>query len=340
MVRASFVGTSPVSHWQSICGFTNEGPPRAEGARITPPTEWIPTQATVPNLEELQDLPDLVERDAVVDDDDQTTNTIGSLKEEQFAEDEQTLRCSNRNKHQVERFMIDAMMSEILDTTTDAEGAEFEEPLAPAPGKIFCMQSVYGIEGGPHPDDEPLLAYAATNDPETFYYHQVVHQPDFEQFQRAMEMEIENQWDNGNFKLIKHSSLKKGTPVLPGVSALTKKRHILTGEIYKHKACWNLDGSKQVQGWDFNETHSPTAQWPIIHLFLVNVLINKWKTRQLNLVQAFSQALISHKQLVDIPKRHQDPGNQSRQLALQSDQECLWRQGCWEAMVLVLVQDL
>ena len=108
--------------------------------------------------------------------------------------------------------------------------------------------------------------------------------------------------DNGNFKLIKRSSLKKGTPVLPGVWALTRKRRILTVEIYKHKACWNLDGSKQVQGRDFNKTYSPTAQWPIIHLLLVNVLINKWKTRQLNFVQAFPKAPVSHKQFVDIPK--------------------------------------
>jgi hypothetical protein len=139
----------------------------------------------------------------VVDDNDQSTKTIGSLEEEQFAGEEQTLRCFNQNRRQVERFMIDAMMGEILDNTTDAEGAEFDEPSAPAPGKIFCMQSVFGLEEEPHPDEGPLLAYAATNDPDTFYYHQVVHQPDFEQFQRAMEMEIENKWDNGNFKLIK-----------------------------------------------------------------------------------------------------------------------------------------
>jgi hypothetical protein len=227
-----------------------------------------------------------VEREAVVDDNDQSTATIGSLKEEQFAGEEQTLRCSNRNRRQVERFMINVMMSEILDNTTDVEGAEFDDPSSPAPAEIFCMQSVFGLEEEPHPDEDPLLAYAATNDPGTFYYHQVVHQLDFEQFQRAMEMEIENQWGNGNFKLIKRSGLKKGTPVLSGVWALTRKRRILTGKIYKHKARWNLDGSKQVQGQDFNETYSPTAHWPVIHLLLVNVLINKWKTRQLDFVQA------------------------------------------------------
>jgi hypothetical protein len=153
--------------------------PEWAGARITPPSEWIPTQAAVPDLQGLQDLPDLVQREAVVDDDNQSTNTIGSLEEEQFAGEEQTLRRSNWNRRQVFRFTIDTMMSEILDNTTDAEGAAFDEPSAPAPGEIFCMQSVFGLEEESHPDDDPLLAYAATNNPDTFHY-QVVCQPDFE----------------------------------------------------------------------------------------------------------------------------------------------------------------
>ena len=89
--------------------------------------------------------------------------------------------------------MIDAMMSEVLDNTSDAEGAEFEDPASPAPAEIFCMQSIFGLEEEPHPDDDPLLAYAATNDPDTFYYHQAAHQPDFEEFRRAIELEITNQ---------------------------------------------------------------------------------------------------------------------------------------------------
>ena len=86
-----------------------------------------------------------------MDDDDQSTATIGSLEDEQFAGEEQTLRRSNRNRRQVERYMIDAMMSEILDNTTDAEGAEFEDPASPAPAEIFCMQSIFGLEEEPRP---------------------------------------------------------------------------------------------------------------------------------------------------------------------------------------------
>ncbi|MGL5936360.1 MAG: hypothetical protein ACRCZI_12150, partial [Cetobacterium sp.] len=128
-MNPAFGGTSPVSNWQALCGFTKEGASRAaraEGARTPPPTEWIPTPATLPAVQELQELSQSEDWEAALDDDDQSTATIGSLEDEQFAGEEQTLRRSNRNRRQVERYMIDAMMSEILDNTTDAEGAEFE----------------------------------------------------------------------------------------------------------------------------------------------------------------------------------------------------------------------
>jgi hypothetical protein len=89
-VNPAFGGTSHVSNWQAIWGFISEGPARAGGARTTPPTEWIPTPASVPELRGLQELSHSEELEAVVDDDDQSATTIGSLEEEQFAGEEQT----------------------------------------------------------------------------------------------------------------------------------------------------------------------------------------------------------------------------------------------------------
>jgi hypothetical protein len=96
--------------------------------------------------------------------------------------------------------------------------------------------------------------------------------------------------------------LKRGTPVLPGVWALKRKRRILSGEVYKHKARWNLDGSKQVFGRDYDETYSPVAQWPVIRLMLIESLKHNYVTKQLDFVQAFPQAPISKKQFVELPK--------------------------------------
>ena len=82
---------------------------------------------------------------------------------------------------------------------------------------------------GEEPDvpEHPLMAFAATNDPDTFYLHEAQREPDYKQFAEAMVKEIVNQWDNANFKLRLRSELKKGTPILPGVWALKRKRRIL-----------------------------------------------------------------------------------------------------------------
>jgi hypothetical protein len=34
------------------------------------------------------------------------------------------------------------------------------------------------------------------------------------------------------------------------------KKEVTTGEVYKHKGRWNLDGSKQEFGIDYDQTYS------------------------------------------------------------------------------------
>ncbi|MGL5934272.1 MAG: reverse transcriptase domain-containing protein, partial [Cetobacterium sp.] len=115
-------------------------------------------------------------------------------------------------------------------------------------------------------------------------------EPDAAEFLKAMEKEIKDQWDNGNFRLVPRNKVPPDKKILPGVWALRRKRDSHTGKIKKHKARWNLDGSKQVYGVDFDNTYSPTATWPSIRLLLTMSLLNEWPTRQLDFVQAFPQA--------------------------------------------------
>jgi hypothetical protein len=100
-------------------------------------------------------------------------------------------------------------------------------------------------------------------------------------------------------------------PILPGVWALKRKRHILSGEVYKHKARWNHDGSKQVFGWDYEEAYSPMRQWPVIRLMPIEALRNNYVTKQLDFVQAFPQAPIAKKQFVELPNGIEIEGTKS-----------------------------
>ena len=116
-----------------------------------------------------------------------------------------------------------------------------------------------------------------------------------------MVKEFADQWDNENFKLMRRSDIPPGTKILPGVWALKRKRKVLPGEVYKHKAHWNLDGSKQTEA-DYSYTYSPNASWPAIRLQLALVLLHFWHTKQIDYVQAFPQAPIEVIQYAELPK--------------------------------------
>jgi hypothetical protein len=91
-----------------------------------------------------------------------------------------------------------------------------------------------------------------------------------------MSKEVEDQLKNGNFSIIKQSEVPKGMPILPSVWAMKRKQQATTGEVYKWKACLNVDGSRQLDGCDFKETYAPVAGWSPVQLMLAIALDNDW----------------------------------------------------------------
>ena len=83
---------------------------------------------------------------------------------------------------------------------------------------------------------------------------------------------------------------------------MKRKRKVLTGKVYAHKARLNLDGSKQLKDLDYNQTYSPMASWPAIRLQLDLTLVHGWYTKQIDYVQAFPQAPIQVIQYMKILK--------------------------------------
>ena len=69
-------------------------------------------------------------------------------------------------------------------------------------GEIFCLETM-------HPDweayEEPngLLAMKASADPDMMYHHQAMREPDRDEFKKAMQKEIDDQMENGNFIIMK-----------------------------------------------------------------------------------------------------------------------------------------
>jgi len=163
----------------------------------------------------------------------------------------------------------------------------------------------------------PLIALAASADPDTMYYHQAMKQPDREEFIKAMIKEVESQQANGNWRIVKASSVPEGATILPSVWAMKRKRRIATREVYKWKSRLNLDGSKQKKGVNFWETYAPVASWAAIWLILTMVIIKGWKTRQIDYVLAYTQADAEWTDMyMKIPKGFQIPGEKPGEYVL------------------------
>ena len=90
--------------------------------------------------------------------------------------------------------------------------------------EIFCLNTLfptYNVREITH----LLLAFkAAISDPDTMYLHQVYKQQDWPQFQAAMQKEMEDQTENGNYSIILRSEIPQGHKVLPAVWAMKQKK--------------------------------------------------------------------------------------------------------------------
>lgn len=209
----------------------------------------------------------------------------------------QTSERTRRIRQPVER-LIEAMTTEISQaTSSDVEG------------EIFCLQAICPANLLDEMQD-PIMAYKATSDPDTMYMHQAMQEPDRKQFVEAMEKEVRDQSENGNFTVMPKSELPKGATVLPAVWQMKRKRDIKTQRIKKHKARLNIDGSRMQKGVHYDETYAPVASWNSIRLLLTMTAVHKWHTKQLDFVLAFPQAPVDRDIYMKIPKGFElDQGN-------------------------------
>ena len=152
------------------------------------------------------------------------------------------------------------------------------------------------------------IAFATNSDPDTMYMHQAMKQPDKKEFLQAMDKEINDHVAKGHWKLIPKAKVPKGINVLDSVWAMRRKRKIMTGEIYKWKARLNVHGGQQEKGVNYWETYAPVVAWPTIRFFFAISLMRGWHTRQVDFVQAYTQAPLENDIYMDIPKGYKIKG--------------------------------
>ncbi len=158
-------------------------------------------------------------------------------------------------------------------------------------------------------EQHPMLAYAASADPDTMYYHEAMREPDSAEFIKAMDKEVQSHTENHVWELVPRSSVPPATKILPAVWAMKRKRRIATREVYKWKARLNIDGSKQEEGVNYWETFSPVASWAAIRMVLITTLIHAWYTKQIDFVLAYTQADVECELYMAIPKGFEVEGD-------------------------------
>ena len=200
------------------------------------------------------------------------------------------IRRSSRVSRPPER-LIHTMTTEILKLTQED-----------IPGELFCYEVMYPEGTACHDTENPLLVYKASTDPDTMYMHEAMREPDHKEFIKAMEKEVEDQMNNGNFTIVHKSEVPKGCTILQAVWQMKRKRDIVTRQIKKYKARLNVDGSKMQQGVHYDQTYAPVASWMSVKLLLALTVLHDWHTTQIDYVLAFPQAPVEKELYMRCPK--------------------------------------
>ena len=267
----------------------------------SPVEESLPDQRSLPNfaLPDSEGVSSPDEETSPVED---TLPDQGPVPDTEDASSVQTIRRSNRSRRHVQR-LIEAMM------VITSPSPSFPHDV---PNEILSLSTLFSYE-----DHDVLMAYGATNDPDTLYYHEAMAAPDRKEFIKSMIVELQGQMDMGVFTLKQRSELPSDATILPAVWAMRRKRKQTTGEVYKHKSRLNIGGHRMVEGRDYNLTYAPVASWPSIRIMLATILIWKWHVRQIDYVQAYPQAPAARKMYMEIPKGCQIDGHHSKDWLLE-----------------------
>ena len=84
------------------------------------------------------------------------------------------------------------------------------------PGEIFCMQLLTTDASQIYEFLNPIALKAST-DPDTMYMHHAMRQPNRKEFIQAMEKEVQDQMENGNFTIVHKDTVPKDRAILPAV---------------------------------------------------------------------------------------------------------------------------
>ena len=146
----------------------------------------------------------------------------------------------------------------------------------------------------------------ATGNDDTLTRSQMLKAPDQAEFIKAEAKELDSLDNADVFEFVQKSTLAPDTEYMRAVWSYKRKRRV-NGEIYKHKARICVDGSRQKPGIHFDDVLAPVVSWNTVRLVLFISKILKLETRQIDFIQAFTQADNDRDMYMHIPPNWDPP---------------------------------
>ena len=135
------------------------------------------------------------------------------------------------------------------------------------------------------------VSSASKGDPDTMHYGDARKQPDWPEFQKAMDKEVHDFDDREHWELVLESSIDKSKPhdIISAIWSFKRKR-TPAGDLIKHKARLCAHGGQQTHGVTYWDTFAPVVNWYTLRIFLTLSIILGWVARSVDFVLAYPQA--------------------------------------------------
>ena len=331
-VRPSLGGQSPTSLWQEKCGFTLDkseeqpkGKPKGKLSKKTAKSKVLPQVGELPLPEQSTKQPVLPQegvllQEGVESEKDPSDRLNGKRRRQPSSQDEDR-SCKRSPK----RANLDyGPQRTSAQHTSVPERQNVNQTVQTRTGRTSkpperLIEAYHALEQSnptfvpfevlaDHIQDadvdlrHPKVAYAASSDPDTMYLHEAMREPDAAQFEQAMLREVNDHTAKKHWHILPRKKVPQGTPVVPSVWAMRRKRRLDTQEVYRWKARLNYDGRKQTKGVNYWETYAPVAAWDSIRFIMIQSLLEGFEMRQIDFVQAYTQAQPDCDMYMKIPK--------------------------------------
>jgi hypothetical protein len=272
-MRRSFGEAPPESMWQFRAGFTKKQP-SIDAATTQTSRNAPPNDDANRNVQFQLNPPPPEQREP-------EEPAINQRESDQREHPNDGRRRSSRESQPTERYL------------------EYMEEQNPS---FVAYEAVSYLELDPLGEAHPLLAFKASSDPDSIYWHQAMAAGDRPQFLKAAEKEVNDHTRNKLWEVVHKSKVPQGALIAPGVWAMKRKRRINTREVYKWKARLAFDGSKQTKDVNYWDTYAPVVSWPIVRFVLTLALTQKWSIKQIDYVLAYTQATAETDMYMKVPK--------------------------------------